>query len=543
MLFRRRTKKYAALDIGSNSIKLVIATLQNKIWNITCEEIETPDNAIDTDGNILDHPSLIEALIKLRNDRELEVSYCLRGDNIYWLIERVETIDDDDELDDAIRLIIEEKYQIDWKMNLYSYHKMNDDDGETQVLVSMASRTVIIDHLNIIQEAGFRVNTIEVLPLPMWRLIPDGMVMVHIGAKQVAIFYKKNDKPYYAFLNKKSGNLIGKWPDRDALYYEGLENESIKTNLAPAISSIVIQAVNHYRNQCKKLPVGVVLAGGGANLPGLDEYLENEIRDHINIDSLGGIRVSLFDERTLTEHNIASAGTIKPQYATAIGLVLRAFDKTGFNLYSGILKKQDFKPIRKKLTITITIIVVVGIIAACSLVNVINNLQTRFVDARYNNDVLRGIIAQKEEFQSIMDENLALIEQIESLKDGQKVSDILRITKDNMPGDLWVYEFKETDTGYSIRGGSVMLESVGIFFDSLNKEHDAKLSVVEETFYGGRVMYAWEGAILRESEQKAREDIQQDADEQAQNDDTQQETQRESQPDSLQETQYKEGED
>jgi len=505
LLFRRKTK-YAALDIGSNSIKLVIATLQNKIWNVSCEEIETPENAIDTDGNITDHPALISALQELRGDRELEVAYCLRGDSIYWLIERMETLDDEDDFDDSIKLLIEEKYQIDWRMNLYSYHKMSDEEGETQVLVSLVSRSVILEHLNIIQEAGFRVNTIEVLPLPMWRLVADGSVLVHIGAKQVAIFYLKNNKPYYAFLNKKSGNMIGAWPDREALYYEGLENESIKEHLAPAISSIVIQAVNHYRNQCKKLPAGVMLTGGGANLPGLNKYLEDEVKNHINVDSLGKIEVSLLGNQVLTEYNMTSAGLIMPQFAPAIGLILRAFDKTKFNLYSNLLTKQDFKPVRKKLTTTIAILTVMGLLVTCYLVNVVNNLQKSFTEAREYNESLRSIIAQKEELQAIIDNNLSLIAQIETLKEEQKISGTLKILRDNMPGDLWVHEFREDDSGYYIRGGSVLLESIGVFFENLNenlsKEHNAKLSVAEETFYGGRIMYAWEGHILQESQEE-----------------------------------------
>lgn len=248
----------------------------------------------------------------------------------------------------TIPYMSEEEFESSIKWEAKKYMPYNEDDMELDyqilngdpesakmdVLLAAAPREQIKQNLWILKQAQVRPIATDVNPLAVlnayifsgWYKAGERVIILDIGAQTTYLNVYREPGEYFVRsipvageqftteINRqiRGGYLEAEWFKRQA------DVISFITDPLQKMVTEIRRTLTFYRNQTGVKEFDrLVVTGGGANLKGLVEYLDNELK----------IEVSIFDPlRLLRISDPLAVKTLKPfasQLATAIGLVVR----------------------------------------------------------------------------------------------------------------------------------------------------------------------------------------------------------------------------
>jgi len=343
-----KKKEIIALDIGSNSIKLVGLRQAKKGWELSNLGIaHLPPEAI-VDGSIIDSMTVtntIAQLLKEQNIRAKDTVSALTGHSV--IIKKV-----------ALPAMTEEELgeSIQWEAEQYIPFPMTDVNidfqilgedtegkGQMDVMLVAVKKDVINDYINVIKEAGLTPVVVDVDSFALenmmeinYALAPgENIVMVNMGASITTISIIANGVTAFARSVPMAGNLYTEEIQRNfnITFREAEEIKTGKTkgvvdaselarvinNISLSMSMEVKKAVDFFLGGNPGVVVNkIFLCGGGAKVSGLKELLQERIDMPVEeANPFNGIMVNpkSFDPAMLRE--------VAPYFGVAVGLATR----------------------------------------------------------------------------------------------------------------------------------------------------------------------------------------------------------------------------
>lgn len=329
-------ESHVGIDIGSYAIKVVELSREKdnlRIKNLAYEKVEDPGSK----------DSLIKAIkraIDRANILNKEVNVAVAGPSVVVRFIELPRMSEN-ELKAAIPFEAEKYIPFNIEEVVIDHQLLIPHLGEENkmlVLLVAAKKDLIIERLNLLNEAGLSVGILDVVSCANFNAFLMGRkrkkeeiaALIDIGAKAIDINIIDGDVLYFTRSIQLGGNDITKVLS-DALSMDLNSAENIKINPAdktsevseiinPVLNNIIDEirlSFSYYENQSGKSIEKVYLAGGSSRVINFRETLnENLGVEIVPWDPTEGME---FDP-TIDAQLITS---IKDQFGAAIGLALR----------------------------------------------------------------------------------------------------------------------------------------------------------------------------------------------------------------------------
>lgn len=242
------------------------------------------------------------------------------------------------EMEAAMPMSLDEVY-FDWQF-------LKDNDSENQkVLTAAVSKEIVDEWMDVLESAGLDVYGLEIESISTIRSLVENNVtkneislIVDLGARRTSFIVAEGIVPYFTssipFSSEGINDAIMKSLNIDSKEAEkvkvnnGIEKETkgnpIFKAVDPLLENLVVEVIKtmdfygEMSGQSQKVKK-IILCGGGSNMKGLPEYLEQRIKVEVIV---GNPWVNLNLESKLAIIN----KTTSVRYVTAIGLAIRALD-------------------------------------------------------------------------------------------------------------------------------------------------------------------------------------------------------------------------
>src|SRR3990172_1042948 len=334
-----KTKEAVALDIGSNSIKLVQMRQAKKGWELQKLGLAyLPPEAI-VDGSIIDSMTVTNTIANLLREHKIKVKEAvssLAGHSV--IIKKV-----------SLAAMTEEELgeSIQWEAEQYIPFPMTDVNIDFQILGenqdAKGKKDVINDYVNVIKEAGLNPIVMDVDSFALENMVEinyalapnENVAMVSIGASIMSISVIAGGVTVFTRSTPAGGNQYTEEIQRH-FNVSFKEAEDIKlgrpgAQVNPEEAAAVVSGVtNNMALEVKRsldfflggnpsVIIGrIMLAGGAAKTKGLREALQDRTAMPVEL-------VNPFNGLTLNPKNFANEylTDMAPHFGVAVGLATR----------------------------------------------------------------------------------------------------------------------------------------------------------------------------------------------------------------------------
>lgn len=350
-LFGKRNNTVLGIDISSTSVKLLELSKHGERYRVENYGVESlPPNAV-VEKNIIDIEGVSQAvsrlLVKSRSNVK-QVAVAVAGSSVITKTIEMNASMTDEEMEELIRIEADQyiPYPLDEvSIDFEVLGPLKADDSRVQVLL-VACRTENVDmRTEVLESAGLEAKVVDVEAYAMERAFSlladqiDGgdqqtVAIIDIGATMTSLSVLHDGRTIYTREQLFGGKqLTEEIQRRFGLTFEeaaiakkrgGLPEEYESEVLEPfkeAVVQQVARSLQFFYSSSQYNDVDhVVLGGGSASIPGLDELVQEKVGTETSIANpfLNMSLASKVDAKNLSND--------APALMIACGLALRSFD-------------------------------------------------------------------------------------------------------------------------------------------------------------------------------------------------------------------------
>lgn len=347
MLFSKGSKSTVGLDVGANSIKLVRLERSKESHEITALGIrELPPEAIVSD-EIRDREAVIYNIQSLIEEIDPKIKDVVVSISGYGVITDKFTIDkkSGSEYEQAILFEAEQRSPFDVEDVSLDHHeiKIDDETKKAEILLVAARNEFLNSYIELIQDCGLFPAVVDIDAFAAlnaygfnYEIDPERVtVLVNLGYDVTNVLYLK-DGLYHSTRDISSGTRdIYNAIQKEFRLNEDLAGKAIKGEMKESIDQDMLKATimsaseemvsglelafSYFKTQSKIDKVDwMVLAGGGALIPYLPEYLQSKLS--IPMEILNPLRNIDYDPEMF---QYVEPEKIAPLLAVSVGLAMR----------------------------------------------------------------------------------------------------------------------------------------------------------------------------------------------------------------------------
>lgn len=303
-----KDKPVFGLDIGFNSVKVMQVDSTGKKNVVTGYGVSTFDTKAIDNGTIVDHESIAASILDLFQKHlvgDITTSRVVMSVPAARTFTRILTLPqlDEKDMDAAVRLEAEQYIPVPIDDLYIDYEQIRMNDKGRDILVVAIPKKIIDSYTDLTKILGLEVVIMETT------LASTGRLFAHTdqqGVPTAVIDFGSVSADVTIYDNKQlvvTGTVPGGGDDFTTLISESLgvsrqeahviktkyglgvskKQKEIQTALKPKLDVItkeIKRMIRYYeeRSNTKKKIDQVITLGGGANMPGLSEYLTNSLR-------------------------------------------------------------------------------------------------------------------------------------------------------------------------------------------------------------------------------------------------------------------------
>lgn len=349
-LFGSSKTSYLGLDFGSGGIKLVeLMNEKGRARLLTYAFLER--SASEMSQKYLDDPAgtaeLLKKMMKKGKVTTRRAISALPISSVFSSIISIQKSPKKEDMEEAVRMQAKkliplplEEMTVDWKPIKAS----GGDEKFTQVLLTGAAKTLIKKYVDIFNQAGLELLSLETEALALIRSLVgrdrSATLLLDIGSVRTNIIVVEGGVPYVSRSVAQGGLSITKEAST-ALGVEANQAENMKKDVAamaglgagsgfPKVFEKVFAPIITELNYSMNLFLGqpsnagkriekIVLTGGGALLPNLAEYLGSALNMRVYIGDPWARVVYPESLKPVLDQ-------IGPRYGVSVGLAMRDID-------------------------------------------------------------------------------------------------------------------------------------------------------------------------------------------------------------------------
>lgn len=344
MFHKRRNTQFVGVDIGSSSVKVVEfeRTQEGGLRLVYfVREPILPEAIVDSE--IIDRQAVVEAIQNVFDEHPIgcrNVATAVSGRAV--IVKRI-WMDRLDEEDAREAILWEAEQHIPYDINdvTLDFQILRSEEGEKQmeILLVAAKKDMVYQHADILREAGLNPEVIDVdafavqnAVLASYELAADDVAaLVDVGAEETNLNIVRDHLPLYtkdlplgttAIVDALRREMH--WDQEEA--EEALRSPDESLDLPALVREVfgdLAQAVERagaflQSSEESGAIARLLLAGGGAHIPGLAEFLASRLQIPVEVvDPLLGLEIDA--DRVDAEAWNAEA----PRFAVSVGLALR----------------------------------------------------------------------------------------------------------------------------------------------------------------------------------------------------------------------------
>ncbi len=307
-----------SIDIGHSNLKMVQTASDGRILRFVVHKM--PEGCVE-DVNILSEESLIRSLKTARRTGHLTAGGCnivLSGGDIIIRHFMLPVLPEEELYQNILNEmsgylpVDPEKYYLDYKIA-----GMERDEGVDmyRVLVTTAHRRIVNSYKKVLRYAGFTIRVIDTCENSIEKLLrfkfeqggvfqsDDGICVIDFGTMHTRVHLYQNGRFFVSNVLKRAGQslseAIAQASGKDILTAETLKRENdfltgghrnaeLTSAVTYEIDSLLFEITrvfDYFKNKTKKSVGSIYITGGGALLPGLQQYMEMHLKLPVRLAS------------------------------------------------------------------------------------------------------------------------------------------------------------------------------------------------------------------------------------------------------------------
>jgi|AGTN01.1.fsa_nt_gi Tfp pilus assembly protein, ATPase PilM len=300
-----------SIDIGHSNLKMVQTAPDGKILRFVVHKM--PEGCVE-DVNILSEDALIRSLKTARHTAHLSGGKCslvLSGNDIIIRHFTLPVLSEEDLYQNIINEmsgylpVDPEKYYVDYKIT-----GTTQEDGIDmyQVLVTTAHRRIIGGYKKVLRSAGLGVGVVDTCENAIEKLLrfkfgpggqfssDEGICVIDFGTMHTRVHLYYNGRFFVSNVIKRAGqnitDAIAQTSGKDVITAETMKREndflsgsSKNADLGAAVTYEIdsqlfeiTRVFDYFKNRTKKHIGAIYISGGGALLPGLEDYMGKHLK-------------------------------------------------------------------------------------------------------------------------------------------------------------------------------------------------------------------------------------------------------------------------
>jgi type IV pilus assembly protein PilM len=307
-----------SIDIGHSNLKMVQTAADGRITRFVVHKM--PEGCVE-DVNILSEDALIRSLKTARHTAHLTAGKCnlvLSGNDIIIRHFTLPLLPEEELYQNILNEISgylpvdPDKYCVDYKI---AGTVREDGIDMYHVLVTTAHRRIVSGYRKALLSAGFSIHVIDTCENAIEKLLcsrfernggfsaDEGICVVDFGTVHTRVHLYYNGHFFVSNVIKRAGQeiseAISQAAGKDILTAETMKRENDflsgthkNTDLTAAVTYEVdsqlfeiTRVFDYFKNRTKKDIGAIFIAGGGALLPGLPEYMSKHLQLPVNYAS------------------------------------------------------------------------------------------------------------------------------------------------------------------------------------------------------------------------------------------------------------------
>ncbi len=302
------TRDVLAIDIGSYSVKGAVVSANKQLKKVAA--VPTPQGAIN--GGVICNPRQIAesvaAVCRALGVKNQKVLSLVPGQHVFMrqiIMPQMKKR----ELAQAVRYEAEGQIPLPPADVVWDYAVVSRDKqaGQLEVLLVATRRSVVQQQIQMFLEAELHPQVLDLESLALARILLESKhqpcageleVIVSIGAANTHICVFEADIPRFTRTIPFGGQRFTETLAADAgISLTEAEQRKLQGELSGGAVTLMDNlaaelrlSVNFYLGRNKKLALKqLILTGGGANLPGLAEYLSNKLDVPVAVGNINGV--------------------------------------------------------------------------------------------------------------------------------------------------------------------------------------------------------------------------------------------------------------
>jgi type IV pilus assembly protein PilM len=307
-----------SIDIGHSNLKMVQTASDGRILKFVVHKM--PEGCVE-DVNILSEDALIRSLKTARHMAHLTAGNCnlaLSGNDVIIRHFTLPVLPEEELYQNILNEmsgylpVDPEKYFVDYKIA-----GTEQDDGVNmyRVLVTTAHRRIVGSYKKVLRYAGFSVRVIDTCENAIEKLLRfkferngvfegnEGICVIDFGTVHTRIHLYYNGRFFVSNVIKRAGqsisDAISQASGKDILTAETMKRENNFLSGAHKNADVtaavtyevdsqlfeITRVFDYFKNRTKKAVGAIYITGGGALLPGLQEYMEMHMKLPVRLAS------------------------------------------------------------------------------------------------------------------------------------------------------------------------------------------------------------------------------------------------------------------
>ena len=335
-MFFNKNDHLLGLDIGSRAIKVSEIVKKGPDYGLKKICMTDIEPGMLEEGEILKHEELSEAILTLFQSNKIQ------GKNVAASIDDRSVITekislqkmDENDLIKAVAIEAEQYIPYDIKDVYLDYHILGENkNNQVDILLVAVKKEIIDDYHYLISLSGLNPFVIDVDSFALqnifefnYNLGDQNIVLIDIGAGKTSLSFIKGNYPLFkrdlpmgcSHVYQDITRSMEETRQNDSDPFSETEEISLAIQWCEEVTRALDFFSSRYPND--KSP-GIILSGGGANIPNFRELLIDQVSS--NIEIINPFKNIIVDKRYFDPAYIES---IAPQAAISLGLALRRRD-------------------------------------------------------------------------------------------------------------------------------------------------------------------------------------------------------------------------
>jgi len=342
MIFFGKKKRVLGFDLSKNSVKVVELEHSGEKPNlVTYGGLEFPGTTLESD-NVRNQEILIKTIQEVLERARVttrEIVGSLPPQHVFSSILLIPKVQEK-ELSEAIRWEAKQYVPVPLEEVVMDWQKIGEDEKSKKIKVYLvaAPQKLVQRYLDIYRAVNLTPLALETEPLALIRSLvspdnPSPVIIVDIGAYETNISVVENHVLQLSrtitsgseTITKAIASNLGVTNERAEQFKKdfGLKREKLEGQILKSVQPMINillteikRSIEFYKKEGSAEIKEIILSGGGANLPGLVDYLNENL----------GIKTDLGNPWLNVNYSAALAEKINeigPAFAVAVGLALR----------------------------------------------------------------------------------------------------------------------------------------------------------------------------------------------------------------------------